>query len=226
MCFSATASFTASALLTTAGVVSIASAKNRSALPLASIPLIFGLQQGLEGIVWLTTPNDPLYYIGMYGFLFCAYAVWPILVPWSVFIYERTMGRNLPLLAVASLGTFVGTYFLSQLFLGGVTATMLEDSICYSFWPPYWYGIGLCYIFVVVLSGILARERLLQIFGVGLAGSFLLARFIVNHSYPSAWCFFAAFLSTVICAQIVKDRRTASSSSPLSSSKKSSKLTR
>jgi hypothetical protein len=199
MCFSATASFTASALLTTAGVVSIASAKDRSALPLSSIPLIFGLQQGLEGIVWLTTPGDPLYYIGMYGFLFCAYAVWPVLVPWSIFIYERPMGRNLPLLAIASIGTFVGTYFLSQLLLGGVTAKMLENSICYSFWPTYWYGIGLCYIFVVVSSGLFALERLLQLFGLGLAASFLLARYITDHSYPSAWCFFCGVFKYGYC---------------------------
>lgn len=200
MCFSATASFTASAVLTATGIGTLYHTKETRTLPLASIPLFFGLQQGLEGLVWISQPGTLPYYFGMYGFLFCAYSLWPTLVPWSIAIYERNVRRNLPLLSIATIGTFVGGYFFYELLKGGVSADLSRQSVCYSFWPPLWYGIGLCYIFVVVLSGLMAKEWFLKIFGIGLAVFFGVARLLVDESYPSVWCFFGALLSMVIVA--------------------------
>ncbi|OGL74722.1 hypothetical protein A3C96_03880 [Candidatus Uhrbacteria bacterium RIFCSPHIGHO2_02_FULL_60_10] len=45
MCFSATASFTAAAGLSTIGVITLREAKTRSQLPLAVMPLLFGIRQ-------------------------------------------------------------------------------------------------------------------------------------------------------------------------------------
>jgi hypothetical protein len=44
MCFSATASFVAGTTLSTIGVVTITKVKQRSELPFALIPLLFGIQ--------------------------------------------------------------------------------------------------------------------------------------------------------------------------------------
>lgn len=200
MCFSATASFTASAILTTAGAGTLFKVKEVRVLPIASVPLLFGLQQGLEGLVWISAPGTIGYYFGMYGFLFCAYSLWPVLIPWSILIYERSFRRNVPLAGVATIGTFVGGYFFYELLKGGVSADLTQHSVCYSFWPPLWYGIGLCYIFVVILAGLMAKERFLKTFSIGLALSFVTARLLVAQSYPSVWCFFGALLSVVIIA--------------------------
>ena len=88
MCFSATASFTAAAVLSTTGVVTLKKAKSTSELPLASIPLLFGIQQAIEGIVWISFGSTLLNTIAAYGFLFFAYVLWPILVPIATLLVE------------------------------------------------------------------------------------------------------------------------------------------
>lgn len=207
MCFSATASFTASVLLSAGGLITLSQTKKISEIPLASIPLIFGLQQGLEGIVWITNPTNPAYYLGMYGFLFCAYAFWPVFLPWAILTYERAPHRNPPLLAVALIGTGVGAYFLLNLVRGGISASILHHSVCYSFQPEFGYGLGLCYIFVVVLAGFLARDRFMKIFGSALVGALLLSRLIAEHSLPSVWCFFGALISSIIAYHFIVTRK-------------------
>mgnify|MGYP000091041284 FL=1 len=54
MCFSATASFAASAVLGATGIATLAKTKDRKMLPLATIPLVFAIQQAIEGGLWLT----------------------------------------------------------------------------------------------------------------------------------------------------------------------------
>ena len=58
MCFSASASFIAGTTLCAVGVATIKRTEARSELPLAMIPLMFGVQQLIEGVVWLTFTND------------------------------------------------------------------------------------------------------------------------------------------------------------------------
>ena len=51
MCFSAPASFTAAAVLLGLGTVTMRRARSRRELPYAAIPLLFGVQQLLEGML-------------------------------------------------------------------------------------------------------------------------------------------------------------------------------
>ena len=55
MCFSASASFAGAAILAPVGIYTLKAAwrKDRGYLGLAAFPLLFGVQQGLEGGLWL-----------------------------------------------------------------------------------------------------------------------------------------------------------------------------
>jgi len=53
MCFSASVSFGASALLTTCGALSIRKAQGPAQKLFASTPFFFGIQQFSEGCIWL-----------------------------------------------------------------------------------------------------------------------------------------------------------------------------
>lgn len=81
MCFSAEASFAASAAICAVGTLSVARAKNARQLPFAAIPLIFSLQQAIEGVLWIALSN-PEYSAwqskAMYAFLFFAQVFWPV----------------------------------------------------------------------------------------------------------------------------------------------------
>ncbi|MEP7005137.1 MAG: DUF6629 family protein, partial [Sphingomonas bacterium] len=54
MCFSATASFTAGAGLLIIGAVTVRRARTAAELPFALVPALFGVQQVIEGALWLT----------------------------------------------------------------------------------------------------------------------------------------------------------------------------
>jgi len=61
MCFSATASFGASAVLGVIGIVAVAKAKTNPQRVFATIPLIFSVQQLSEGFLWLSLKNQSLF---------------------------------------------------------------------------------------------------------------------------------------------------------------------
>ena len=54
MCFSATASFTAGTALVVVGTIAVRQVRRRSELPFALIPALFGIQQLIEGALWMT----------------------------------------------------------------------------------------------------------------------------------------------------------------------------
>ena len=59
MCFSATASFTTGLLLLALGTVTLRMAQRPIERPDAAIPLLFGVQQLSEGLVWLGLTGGP-----------------------------------------------------------------------------------------------------------------------------------------------------------------------
>jgi hypothetical protein len=92
MCFSAKASFIAATALTACGVASLKKTQKHAFKPLAMIPLLFAVQQLLEGIVWITINNHDadsiMHGVAVYGFLFFSSMFWPIYVPWALYIAE------------------------------------------------------------------------------------------------------------------------------------------
>jgi heme A synthase len=79
MCFSATASFSAAAVLGTVGVVALNKVKSKDQLMFASIPLLFGIQQAIEGLVWVSLTHSSDVFLRQfftYGFLFFAQVLW------------------------------------------------------------------------------------------------------------------------------------------------------
>ena len=81
MCFSATASFAAAGLTGLLGLISVRRVKLRRELPLALMPIIFALQQGIEGMLWLNLEVDPegvAARILALGFLLLAEVFWPL----------------------------------------------------------------------------------------------------------------------------------------------------
>ena len=83
MCFSATASFTAAAVLALTGVISVASAPKKRWLLFALIPFLFSLQQFFEGVIWINGGGSGNF------FLFFAFVIWPIWIPVSLLLIEK-----------------------------------------------------------------------------------------------------------------------------------------
>ena len=117
MCFSAEASFGMSAVLLPAGAYCVQSApvKNRTLLCLAVIPVIFGIQQLAEGLVWLGLAHEDaeLTHRASVVFLAFAFAIWPFWIPLCGFLLEPRGIRKWLLGSFAVIGLLGGlTLFL------------------------------------------------------------------------------------------------------------------
>ena len=120
MCFSASASFTASAVLIPLGLYSnhLATRHERPDYkPLALVPFFFGVQQLVEGLEWTAIDNgglEPLGSIAAKGFLF-AYCFWMIWIPWSAWSISRStdskgLQRRLKWVAIVATVLGIGFY--------------------------------------------------------------------------------------------------------------------
>src|SRR5947209_3949007 len=116
MCFSAEASFAAGTALVPAGVYCLAAAarKKPAHLPLAAVPLLFGVQQFAEGVVWhaLEHGRPELVRPAALVFLFFALAFWPFWFPFLTAVTDtRPAGRRaFATLAVLATAWFVVLY--------------------------------------------------------------------------------------------------------------------
>lgn len=209
MCFSATASFTAGTLLTITGVASIVKSPHRSQLIFAAIPLLFGIQQIAEGILWITLPN-PQYLniqkIFTYIFLFFAQILWPIWVPIAFFLLERNTKRKnmqkIPILA----GFVVALYLLYCLLNYNVSAKIEQKHIAYiQDYPSVFRVYGFVfYGFSTIFPPFLSHFRRMWIFGIAVIISYVVSAIFYEHYVFSVWCFFASIISVITYLIILK----------------------
>src|SRR5947199_10183889 len=108
MCFSAGVSFGVATALLPAGAYCVEAAwrKGRAYLPLAAVPVLFGLQQLCEAQVWVGfgRGSPELVRGASLVFLFFALAVWPVWVPLAVAATEPPGWRRWVAVALAAAG--------------------------------------------------------------------------------------------------------------------------
>ena len=206
MCFSATASFVAGTALSATGAVTLAETKKKSDIPFASIPLLFGIQQFVEGAVWLSFQYSAQIFnhIATYAYLGLAYVLWPIFVPLSVGLLETDSHRKKILYAFQFVGLAVGLYLLYFLLSNPVASQIINKSIVYSM--PSQYGVLLVgmYLLATCVSPLFSSHRIINILGVLATVSFSVTYYFFTASYVSVWCFFAAVLSLVVYLYFMK----------------------
>lgn len=200
MCFSATASFIAGASLSAAGVAALRRTETTNEQPLAMIPLLFGMQQLSEGVVWLTFSHDaPLLKQTMtYAYSGFSHVLWPIYVPFAVGILEAVRWRKRTLFAFEAAGMAVGLYLLYSIVTRPLVAEVVGSHIAYT--SPHFYlmpVMGL-YLAATCVSCFFSSHRFVQLFGVLSLLSFIAAYVVHVGALVSIWCFFAAILSALI----------------------------
>ncbi len=198
MCFSAAASFAAGGALSVAGGLTLAKAKQKSELPFASIPLLFGIQQVIEGAVWISFGSPILNIIATYAYSMFSHVLWPIFVPISVLLMETEPIRKKILSLFSLLGLAVGGYLLYFIIVDPVTAHIVGNSIAYH--SPHLYVYLAMFLYLVATCGscLVSSHKIINIFGVVLFLSFAIAAWFFTETFFSVWCFFAAILSIIV----------------------------
>lgn len=200
MCFSVTASFATGVALSAVGVSTLSKTEKKPEVFLAMIPLLFGIQQVIEGLVWLSLLRNTatLNQISTCGYALFSHVLWPIFVPFAVTLIEKNPTRKKILYAFQVAGVAVGIYLLYAIIQNPIVSSILNHSIKYETVFLYKFLITGFYITVVCGSFLVSSERLLNLFGGILLVSFLTAYYFYTLTFVSVWCFFAAVLSLII----------------------------
>ena len=199
MCFSATASFIAGTALSVSGIATLRATTRKAEIPLAMIPLLFGLQQLVEGTLWLSFSHQaPQLNVAMtYLFSIFSHVLWPIFIPLSVGLIEIVPYRRKIIWLFLVVGLVVGFYLLYMIVEYPVTAVM-ETNIVYV--SPHFYKIPvmLLYLTATCVSCFFSSIATIRLFGALALLLFVLASWAFSVALFSVWCFFAAVLSFII----------------------------
>jgi hypothetical protein len=203
MCFSATASFVSASVLSVAGAIALKSAKKKNQKLFAAIPLLFGTQQFLEGLLWLVLPdasNKEAISTLTLLFLFFAQVVWPLWVPLSVWVYEEDVKRKNTLFIFFIIGIIVAGYLAFCILNFDVTAVMKEHHIQYqlSFIQKIVPISGWLYFVTTVIPPFISTCHRMRILGTIIFLSYAVSKIYFNDYLISVWCFFAAVLSLLV----------------------------
>lgn len=201
MCFSASASFIAGTALVAAGAVTLRTARRRAEIAFALIPLLFGIQQITEGMIWLSFRDPALLphnaTLTLIYSLF-SHVLWPIFVPLAVGLLETVPWRKKAIAACQVAGGAVGVYLLYFIVQFPVTSRVLGQHIVYE--SPHFYLIAVMifYLIATCVSSLLSSRRIIRIFGALSLATFAAAYAIHVATLVSVWCFFAAVLSFLV----------------------------
>ena len=208
MCFSATASFSAGALLVGLGSLSLKAVSLPRELPFAAIPLLFAIQQLSEAVIWLTFRYEApqLNAVMTHVYSFFSHVLWPVYVPLAVLLIEPPGWRRQALLVFVAAGVAVGAYLLYVLFAYPVVSRPIGQHIEYL--SPHFFAAATMtlYLMSITFSLLLSTHRTVKAFGVLALLSFAAASFFYATWFISVWCFFAALLSMVVYLHFVLRR--------------------
>lgn len=200
MCFSATASFAAGTVLTAVGVLTVRKSQGRRELPLALVPLLFGVQQLTEGVVWVSLGQDLPWLQSWATYIYSVFShvVWPIVVPFAILLVEPRLWRRRVLGVFVALGLSVGLYLLFYIVRFPVTARVEGDSIAYDS-PHFYLAVVLIgYLVATCISGLFSSHWCINVFGVLAFVLAVTAAVVSITTFVSVWCFYAAILSLLI----------------------------
>ena len=199
MCFSATASFIAGVSLSALGVATMKKTERKAEIPFAMIPLLFGIQQIIEGMLWLSFRFDaPLLNVMMtYAFTLFSHVLWPMFVPFSIVLVETVAWRKKAIWTFQFIGIAVGLYLLYWIVRFPVTSKVDEHIVYVS---PHFYNVPVMalYLAATCVGCFFSSHKIINIFGILALLLFMVAYWIHTVAFFSIWCFFAAILSVVI----------------------------
>ncbi len=162
----------------------------------ALMPLIFSVQQALEGIVWLSG-GEGCGSFAADGFVIFAFIVWPLYTPLACWLSETASRPRKLMLALTCLGAvmaFLGVYALHR----GLTIDFSTHHIKYLPVKRYPLIFDYIYAFGAIVPLMLYQSIYIRLYGLLALTGFVASTSMFNPARYSVWCFFAAASSIVL----------------------------
>lgn len=200
MCFSAPASFSIGIVLLGVGALTWRQAQIGGGKAFAAIPALFGVQQFIEGVLWLSVTHDaPQLGAAMtYAFAFFSHLLWPVYVPLAVLLIEPGHSRRQALWGCVLVGLAVSVWLLASISGYGIAARVHGQHIEYVSRPDLGPMTMLLYLIATSISPLISSHRTVRAFGALAALSFVVAHVVFTAWFISVWCYFAALLSAIV----------------------------
>lgn len=212
MCLSAEVSFAAATFLIPSGTVASywAWRHNRRYLAIAALPALFGVQQLVEGLIWIAGHEGDAHRVSEYSlvYMFFTWVVWPIWMPISAYFIESGIRKNVLLLFVI-MGAMLGglqyvPYFVHE---GWLNTSFLARAVRYNdinlldflMRREATYAI---YLFAVIAPFLVVRDPDVKIFGLLSAGVLIVTYGFFSYAYISVFCFGGAIISLYLLALV------------------------
>ncbi len=209
MCFSITVSFSSAAILITGGLFCLKKTAhaNKPYWVFALLPLMFGIQQAIEGVVWwaLGANHPENLRLSALGFLFFSHFIWLVWIPFSCYQTEPSNNRKMLFLLMSGTGVFFGASLFTPflLYSDWLTVSAVNHSIAYQttliydeYLPRIVVTAG--YMLIVLVPLMLSSGRHHRILGMLALLSAVLTMAFFNFAFISVWCYFAAVISLYV----------------------------
>ena len=214
MCFSEPVSFAAGVTLIVGGAIAGWEALkiNKRYLPVSQMPTLAGIQQFMEGHVWMGLNHaDPsmIWWAAM-GFIFFSWLVWPVWIPLSIYFLEPPASRRkAPLFGFALGGIIFGLalFVPHLLYPEWITVKVNQQSLAYEdimfldYLIPRWLTYAI-YLFLITVPAFISTYRHIRIFGVMLITVMAIVYAFLTYAYISFFCFLAG-LGTIHLIYII-----------------------
>jgi hypothetical protein len=208
MCFSTTGSLVIGTALAATGFICVkkAARTDKSFILFALIPLFFGVQQIIEGFVWIGLLHNLgwMTFIFAHAYVFFAFSFWPAYAPAAVYLVEkhenRITKRLLLLAMIFGVGAAITAFFLLMPGYLPLITKVVGHSISYDNSLPQILKeiFTLVYLLAVIPPFLVISDRRLKLFGCLLFVSAVTAQMIFSYAFVSVWCLFAGLLSLYI----------------------------
>ena len=209
MCISAEVNFAAAAVIGSIGIATMSHTKHPREVLLASMPLLFGLHQFIEGFVWLGL-DQKIGTLALHNasFLFMLYAqaILPFLMPLSVLLVERPGWRRKVIGAITGIALLLAIYMAYGVLAFETRVFAEHHSIVYRNSETESGLTAGLYILVTCGALILSSYKWVRWFGIlNLIGLTVVA-IVKAYAFSSVWCLYAAIVSVMLYWQFREGR--------------------
>jgi hypothetical protein len=208
MCWSAEADLVAGTVITGLGVACLAQVRRLRQVPLALLPLVLGIHQLTEALVWFG--EDGRISAGTAHWARTAWAVialplLPALVPLGVWCARGPTAPRRTSAALAVVGLTVSALLAVSVVTHPVTAAVHDHTLRYGVGVPYPPVLLTGYLLAAVGALLAGGDRVLRLLG-GLVGvGALVCAAVWRLSFVSTWCALAALVSVVLLRWVGQD---------------------
>lgn len=165
------------------------------------MPIVFAIQQSIEGLLWLNlplAPDGPVATRLTLLFLLLAEVWWPLYVPAMMLLVEPDARRRRLMLPWLVAGLGVAAYLLWGIVMRPHGARILSGHVVYVTEHQFPFAVGLAYLAATCLPLLMSTHRAVVILGVIVLTGCVTAYAFYWESFVSVWCFFGASASAVI----------------------------